>query len=117
MRTNNKLNLHSTARRSCVKLGHCFFPFLKLTYDLVKFISNLRVKEGGKKKTTTTTKTINNKKTKQKQGCRDGAVVRALVSHQCGSDSIPELGVVCDVNRWNEAGFDKLLAKRCGYNT
>ena len=28
-------------------------------------------------------------------GCRDGAVVRALVSHQCGPGSIPRLGVMC----------------------
>ena len=28
-------------------------------------------------------------------GCRDGAVVRALASHQCGPGSIPELGVIC----------------------
>ena len=26
------------------------------------------------------------------QGSRDGAVVRALASHQCGSGSIPGLG-------------------------
>ena len=27
-------------------------------------------------------------------GCRDGAVVRALASHQCGPGSIPRLGVI-----------------------
>ena len=27
-------------------------------------------------------------------GCRDGAVVRALISHQCGPGSIPRLGVM-----------------------
>ena len=28
-------------------------------------------------------------------GCRDGAVVRAPVSHQCGPGSIPRSGVIC----------------------
>ena len=28
-------------------------------------------------------------------GCRDGAVVRARASHQCGPDSIPRSGVKC----------------------
>ena len=28
-------------------------------------------------------------------GSRDGAVVRALASHQCGPGSIPGLGVIC----------------------
>ena len=32
------------------------------------------------------------------QGCRDGAVVRALASHQCGSGSIPGLGVICGLS-------------------
>ena len=29
---------------------------------------------------------------------RDGAVVRALVSHQCGPGSIPGLGVICGLS-------------------
>ena len=29
---------------------------------------------------------------------RDGAVVRALASHQCGPDSIPGLGVICGLS-------------------
>ena len=28
----------------------------------------------------------------------DGAVVRALASHQCGPGSIPELGVICGLS-------------------
>ena len=28
--------------------------------------------------------------------CRDGAVVRALTSHQCGPGSIPRLAVICE---------------------
>ena len=32
------------------------------------------------------------------QGCRDGAVVRALASHQCGAGSIPRLGVICGLS-------------------
>ena len=31
-------------------------------------------------------------------GSRDGAVVRALASHQCGPGSIPGLGVVCGLS-------------------
>ena len=31
-------------------------------------------------------------------GCRDGAVVRALASHQCGPSSIPGLGVICGLS-------------------
>ena len=31
-------------------------------------------------------------------GCRDGAVVRALASHQCGLGSIPRLGVICGLS-------------------
>ena len=31
-------------------------------------------------------------------GCRDGAVVRALASHQCGPGSIPRLGVICGLS-------------------
>ena len=31
-------------------------------------------------------------------GCRDGAVVRALTSHQCGPGSIPRLGVICGLS-------------------
>ena len=31
-------------------------------------------------------------------GCRDGAVVRALDSHQCGLGSIPRSGVVCGLS-------------------
>ena len=31
-------------------------------------------------------------------GCRDGAVLRALVSHQCGPGSIPGLGVICGLS-------------------
>ena len=30
--------------------------------------------------------------------CRDGAVVRALASHQCGLGSIPRLGVICGLS-------------------
>ena len=29
------------------------------------------------------------------RACTDGAVVRALASHQCGPGSIPRLGVIC----------------------
>ena len=32
------------------------------------------------------------------QGSRDGAVVRALASHQCGPGSIPGLGVICGLS-------------------
>ena len=31
-------------------------------------------------------------------GCRDGTVVRALASHQCGPDSIPRSGVICGLS-------------------
>ena len=31
-------------------------------------------------------------------GCRDGAVVRALASHQCGPGSIPRSGVICGLS-------------------
>ena len=31
-------------------------------------------------------------------GSRDGAMVRALASHQCGPGSIPGLGVVCELS-------------------
>ena len=31
-------------------------------------------------------------------GSRDSAVVRALVSHQCGPGSIPGLGVICGLS-------------------
>ena len=31
-------------------------------------------------------------------GSRDGTVVRALVSHQCGPGSIPGLGVICGLS-------------------
>ena len=31
-------------------------------------------------------------------GSRDGAVVRALASHQCGAGSIPRLGVICGLS-------------------
>ena len=31
-------------------------------------------------------------------GSRDGAVVRALASHQCGPGSIPGLGVICGLS-------------------
>ena len=31
-------------------------------------------------------------------GCRDGAVVRALASHQCGPGSIPTSGVKCGLS-------------------
>ena len=31
-------------------------------------------------------------------GCRDGAVVRALASHQCGPGSIPRLSVICGLS-------------------
>ena len=32
------------------------------------------------------------------QGSRDGAVVRALASHQCGLGSIPGPGVICGLS-------------------
>ena len=32
------------------------------------------------------------------KGSRDGAVVRALASHQCGPGSIPGLGVICGLS-------------------
>ena len=32
------------------------------------------------------------------RGSRDGAVVRALSSHQCGPGSIPGLGVICGLS-------------------
>ena len=32
------------------------------------------------------------------EGSRDGAVVRALASHQCGPGSIPGLGVICGLS-------------------
>ena len=35
---------------------------------------------------------------KKHVGCRDGAVVRALASHQCGPGSIPRLGVICGLS-------------------
>ena len=35
---------------------------------------------------------------KSSLGCRDGAVVRALASHQCGPGSIPRLGVICGLS-------------------
>ena len=35
---------------------------------------------------------------RRKLGCRDGAVVRALASHQCGPGSIPRLGVICGLS-------------------
>ena len=31
-------------------------------------------------------------------GCRDGAVVRALTSHQCGVGSIPRSGIICGLS-------------------
>ena len=31
-------------------------------------------------------------------GSRDGAVVRALASHQCGPGSIPGLGIICGLS-------------------
>ena len=33
-----------------------------------------------------------------RQGSRDGVVVRALASHQCGPSSIPGLGVICGLS-------------------
>ena len=32
------------------------------------------------------------------RGSRDGAVVRAFASHQCGSGSIPGLGIICGLS-------------------
>ena len=32
------------------------------------------------------------------RGCRAGAVVRALASHQCGPGSIPRSGVICGLS-------------------
>ena len=37
-------------------------------------------------------------KLKKPRGCRNGAVVRALASHQCGPGSIPRLGVICGLS-------------------
>ena len=34
------------------------------------------------------------------KGSRDGAVVRTLASHQCGSGSIPGLGVISGLSLW-----------------
>ena len=31
-------------------------------------------------------------------GCKDGAVVRSLASHQCGPGSLPRLGVICGLS-------------------
>ena len=31
-------------------------------------------------------------------GCRDGVMVRALASHQCGRGSFPRLGVICGLS-------------------
>ena len=31
-------------------------------------------------------------------GCGDGAVLRALASHQCGPGSIPRRGVICGLS-------------------
>ena len=33
-----------------------------------------------------------------RRGCRDGALVRALASHQCGPGSIPRSGVICGLS-------------------
>ena len=33
-----------------------------------------------------------------RMGCRDGAVVRAPASHQCGPGSVPRLGVICGLS-------------------
>ena len=41
---------------------------------------------------------LNNNSIKGVRGCRDGAVVRALASHQCGPGSIPGLGVICGLS-------------------
>ena len=38
------------------------------------------------------------RKTVGEGGVRDGAVVRALASHQCGPGSIPGLGVICGLS-------------------
>ena len=35
---------------------------------------------------------------RREQGSRDGAVVRALASNQCGAGSIPRLGVICGLS-------------------
>ena len=37
-------------------------------------------------------------KTSAHFGCRDGTVVRALVSHQCGPGLIPRLSVICGLS-------------------
>ena len=31
-------------------------------------------------------------------GCRDGALVRAIASHQCGPGSIPRSGIICGLS-------------------
>ena len=41
---------------------------------------------------------MNKRKSKRKMGSRDGAVVRALASHQCGPSSIPGLAVICGLS-------------------
>ena len=42
--------------------------------------------------------TEQSKERKKACGSRDGAVVRALASHQCGPGSIPGLGVICGLS-------------------
>ena len=41
---------------------------------------------------------LENTRLPQCRGSRDGTVVRALASHQCGLGSIPGLGVMCGVS-------------------
>jgi len=41
---------------------------------------------------------IHYKLAKKVQGSRDGVVVRALASHQCGPGSIPGRGVICGLS-------------------
>ena len=50
-------------------------------------------------------------------GSRDGAVVRALASHQCGPGSIPGLGVICGLD-WIPLKFlfIYLLIHQCSFH-
>ena len=61
-----------------------------IDYDGVAFFS-IEVLEWGRTFSDFWGKKIN-------KGSRDGAVVRALASHQCGPGSIPGLGVICGLS-------------------
>ena len=49
-------------------------------------------------KNTTPVESRENIRVDAQWGCRDGAVVRALASHQCGPGSIPRSGVKCELS-------------------